>query len=613
MSPETQSYLSIGMALAAAVLLTPLVRLAARRLGMVTHPRADRWAKKPTALLGGVAIFASVVVSYAILQPARSDIWIIMVASGCLFLLGLVDDLRHLKPYQKLVGQIMGAALVILGGLTLPWTTSSLFNMALTLVWLVGITNAINLLDNMDGLAGGVSAIASAFLAFSFFANDQIEEAILLASFGAALVGFLFYNFNPASIFMGDCGSMFIGFFLASSALLHVSGGRSRGLLAVLGVPVLLLLIPIFDTTLVTVVRKLAGRGVAQGGRDHSSHRLVALGLSERRAVGLLYGLTILAGLMAIVVREWPADVSVVLIVVFSLLLTMLGIYLAGVKVYDEDAERAGASQPLVAFLFDISYKRRLFEVLLDVVLISLAYYMANLLVFGPLEDAAAQALLIHALPVLIFCKLAAFLVTGVYRGMWRYIGLSDLIVYVQAVAAASAVSLLVLLFQSRFQGFSRVVFILDALLLLLMVSGSRLGFRLLRSMFLRSEDAPGVRALIYGAGDAGELLLREMHNNPHMGYVPVGFADDDPNKAGKRIHGLRVFGGNGTFVNICRDNKIDVVLISSVHFKRERVLEILHDCERAGVKLKRVRIMIEEVIRPDWGGPRPMPKESEN
>src|SRR5207302_442542 len=148
------------------------------------------------------------------------------------------------------------------GGLTLPWTPSPVANTALTLLWLVGVTNAVNLLDNMDGLAAGVGAIAAAALAASFYAAGNAPAALLLAGFAAALVGFLVYNFNPASIFLGDCGSLFVGFFLAASALLNVSGGRSTGLVPVLAVPVLVLLIPIFDTTLVTVLRKLAGRSV---------------------------------------------------------------------------------------------------------------------------------------------------------------------------------------------------------------------------------------------------------------------------------------------------------------------------------------------------------------
>src|SRR5204863_1700907 len=137
------------------------------------------------------------------------------------------------------------------------------------------------------------------------------------------------YNANPASIFMGDCGSLFIGFFLASTALAHVSGGRSRSFLPVLAVPVLLLVIPIFDTTLVTLLRKLAGRPASQGGRDHTSHRLVALGLSEKHAVWMLYTFAVAAGALAMLVRHATLDVSVGVIAAFTVVLTLLGVYLA--------------------------------------------------------------------------------------------------------------------------------------------------------------------------------------------------------------------------------------------------------------------------------------------
>lgn len=598
MLPNARDYAVILATLTAAALLTPLVRLGARHWNLVSRPRADRWAKKPTALLGGLAIFGAVLVAYGILWPAQPEAWIVLGASAWMFVLGLVDDLCRLKPYQKLIGQIVGAVLVIGAGLTLPWTSWPLINMAVTLFWLVGITNAVNLLDNMDGLAAGVCAIASGFLAASLFVNGQAAEGLLVAAFAAALLGFLLYNFNPASIFMGDCGSMFVGFFLASTALLHVAGGRSRGLLAVLAVPVLLLVIPIFDTTLVTVLRKLAGRGVSEGGRDHASHRLVALGLTERRAVGMLYGLAIFSGLLAVVVRELPTDVSLALIVVFIVLLTMLGIHLARVKVYGEGEERPANAQPLVAFLVDLSHKRRVFEVLLDVVLIGLAYYLANLLAFGPL-DRVDQGLIINSLPLLVALKLATFLGAGVYRGLWRYVSVSDLMVYVRAVAAASGVCLLSFLFLYRFHGFSRVVFVLDAMLLLLMICGSRLAFRFLGSLLPHPANPGSLRALIYGAGDGGELLLREMRNNLRLGCIPVGFADDDPQKAGKVIHGLRVFGGNGSFAGICRRQNVEVVYLSSTRFSEQRVREIRQHCQQVGAQLRRMRIVIDEMDEP--------------
>jgi UDP-GlcNAc:undecaprenyl-phosphate GlcNAc-1-phosphate transferase len=577
----------------AALALTPLVRAAARRAGLVSRPRGDRWAKRPTALYGGVAIFAATTLASLPLIGQIAQGYLVFGASALLFAVGLVDDYIRIKPYQKLIGQIVGTSILLLGGLDLPWTASPLCNMAFTLLWMVGITNAFNLLDNMDGLAAGVSAIASVFLATSFLNNGQGPEAVLLAAFAAVLVGFLVYNFNPASIFMGDCGSMFIGFFLAGTSLLHVSGGRSRSLFSVLAVPVLLLLIPIFDTTLVTVLRKLAGRAASQGGRDHTSHRLVGLGLTERRAVGLLYALATTSGLLAVSAQAAPTDVSLALVGAFTLVLTFLGIHLAGVKVYREGEEPATDTK-VAAFLVNLSYKRRVFEVLLDVALITLCYYTANLFYFGPLGGSGAWDLLVRTLPILVPLKLAALLTMGVYRGLWRYIGVSDLVVYIKGVALGSLLSVAAFLMLFRFENLSRVVFILDALLLFVTLTGSRFTFRVFRGLLSGGQHAAGRRVLILGAGDAGELLLREMRNNPTLRCLPIGFADDDPAKAGKMIHGLPVFGGNGSLARICHEQRIEEVYISSHRFSGERVSEIREQCKESGVGLKRLCIIFE-------------------
>ena len=245
--------------------VTPIVRAVARRLGLVARPKTDRWHKKPTAMMGGVGMWLAVVVTWLLFVAHRPQDWVVIGASTFLFFVGLADDLLHTKPYQKLIGQVMGSAFVVYYGLTLPWTRFATLNLVFTIFWLVGITNAINLLDNMDGLAAGIAAIASGFLALNFMWGGQPAEALMLSVFAAALVGYLVYNSHPASIFMGDCGSMFIGFFLASSALVNLSGGRSRTFIPVLAVPILVLFIPIFDTTFVTVLRKLSGRAASQG------------------------------------------------------------------------------------------------------------------------------------------------------------------------------------------------------------------------------------------------------------------------------------------------------------------------------------------------------------
>jgi len=592
----SSSYLvPAAVSFALALALTPLVRAAARRHGIVARPKADRWHSKPTAMLGGVAIYAAVVVTYLLLVPHTRQGWVVVGASTALFAVGLVDDFLHIKPYQKLIGQVLGASAVVYFGLLLPWGWGASVAMAVTIFWLIGITNAINLLDNMDGLGAGISAIAAVFIAANFAVNGQMTEAATLAVFAAALMGFLIYNSNPASIFMGDCGSMFVGFFLASSALLSSAGDRGRSFIVVIAVPVLILFIPIFDTTLVTVVRKLSGRAASQGGRDHTSHRLVALGLSERRAVWMLYAFAASSGLLAMLVRQFEYHTGIAMVAGFAVVLTLIGVYLAGVKVYDEAEVQAAREKPLVSFLVDLSYKRRIFEVLLDVVLVILAYYAAYVLIFGSELSREVWTLFLSTIPVLIFVKMTALLVSGVYRGIWRYISLDNLIVYAKAVVAGSVASVLALLFAFRFEGFSRAVFVLDAMIFFLMLAGSRVAFRLLRQM-LPSSAGGGRRVLIYGAGDAGELLLREMRNNLQLQYTPVGFVDDDPFKKGKVIHGLRVLGGNGNLRRICEEQKVEEVLISSSKIEEERVRQILRECDEAQITLKRMRIEIELV-----------------
>lgn len=593
--------IAVATSFGLALLLTPIVRAVARRRGMVAQPKSDRWHKKPTAMLGGVAIWLSVVIAYLVyvgfgVLPRSIYGQVIIGASTFLFLVGLVDDILHTKPYQKLIGQIMGSAFVIYYGLSLPWTRFASVNMAITIFWLIGITNAVNLLDNMDGLAAGIAAIASFFLTMNFIVSGQPAEALMLGVFAAALLGFLVYNSNPASIFMGDSGSLFIGFFLASAALVNLSGGRSRSFLPVLVVPILVLFVPIFDTTFVTVLRKLSGRAASQGGRDHTSHRLVALGMSERYAVWMLYGFAGLSGFLAVLVRATRLDISLAAITGFTILLTLLGVYLAGVKVYDEnEASLAMKDKPLYTFLVDVSYKRRVFEVLLDVLLIILSYWgaYAN---FGALKGSTDWKLFLRTVPVLVFVKMATFLVLGVYRGIWRYTSVSDLVTFAKAVAVGSISSMLVILLAFRFQGYSRTVFALDAVFMFLLLAGSRLAFRLFRNMLPVAEAAGGRRVLIYGAGDGGELLLRELRNNRDWPYAPVGFLDDDEAKKGKVIHGLKVLGGDGDLHSVCREQQIEEIVLSSSRMSDERVQEIRRVCGEAQIVVKRMRIRIEEV-----------------
>ncbi|MFN6962571.1 MAG: glycosyl transferase [Pyrinomonadaceae bacterium] len=588
--------LTLVTALLAAA-MTFAVRELAHRFGFVAKPKADRWHSRPTAMMGGVAIFLATVSMYALAVPPTFESLIVMAGSSFLFVVGLVDDLLHIKPYQKLAGQLIGATIVVGFGLTLPLTGYELLDLWITVFWIIGITNAVNLLDNMDGLAAGIAAIAAVSLGMSFGANGQTDELLLVSVFIGALLGFLVFNFNPASIFMGDSGSMFVGFLLSTTVLLNQTGGRSRGLVPILAVPVLILFVPIFDTTFVTLLRKLWGRKASQGGRDHTSHRLVALGLSERSAVLMLYLFAIVGGVLSFLVGELETTQSLALIIVFTIALVIVGVYLSKVKVYEDDEEEIAAQNNAVfAFLVDVSYKRRIFEVLLDALLITLSYYAAYTLLFGPIEDTSNWELFLKSVPLLVVLKLFAFLFVGVYRGIWRYTSIDDLFTFAKGTALGSALSVLAILLFFRFEGFSRTVFVVDAAILMIALVASRMTFRLIRQMLPGAAATDGRNVLIYGAGDGGEMILRELRNNTAWNLKPVGFIDDDPLKLGKLIHGLPVLEPNGRLARVVAEKDVAEIVVAIREISPERLAEMREFCRAANVGLKRAEIRIEPV-----------------
>lgn len=587
----------VGLSFVLSLLMTLGVRSFAWRYKFVAKPKSDRWHKRPTAMLGGAAIWLTTLAVYLLFVPHSRESWVVLGASSFLFFVGLVDDILTIRPYQKLIGQLIGAVVLVSFGLTLPITGYEIVDIWLTIFWVVGITNAINLLDNMDGLAAGISAIATISLAFSFFVNGQTGELLFVAAFIGALLGFLFFNFNPASIFMGDCGSMFVGFLLSASVMMNQTGGRSRGIVPILAVPVLILFVPIFDTTFVTILRKLWGRKASQGGRDHTSHRLVALGLSERSAVLMLYAFAIGAGSLSLLVGRLEVTQSLALIGLFSIVLVIIGVYLSKVKVYEGEQEDIAAQNNAVfAFLVNVSYKRRIFEVFLDVLLITLAYYGAFILVLGSFESSPNWNLFIKSLPILVLIKLGAFLVVGVYRGLWRYTSIDDFVTFTKGVVLGSILSVVAILLLYRFEFFSRAVFVVDGLILLIALIGSRMAFRLIRLVIPLPPSGDGRNVLIYGAGDGGEMVLRELKNNPEWQYIPVGFVDDDPNKIGRLIHGLRVFDANASLPQLCEEKEIWEVLLSTERMELGKLKELREICRDSNVSLKRAHLKIEPV-----------------
>jgi UDP-GlcNAc:undecaprenyl-phosphate GlcNAc-1-phosphate transferase len=587
--------------LALALVSVDLARRLALRIGFVAIPQQDRWHRKPTPLLGGSAIYVSFVLAFMVFTPDLYNAYPILAAGTLLFLTGMIDDAIHIKPPAKLVMQFIAAATLVYFGAHLPWVNYLWINDVLTIFWLVGMTNAINLLDNMDGLAGGVSLIACVFLAVTFLLNGQTAEAFLPVMLGAAVLGFLFYNFNPASIFMGDSGSMFLGFVLSGLALL-AGTARFRSLTSVLLTPVLILVIPIFDTCLVIVMRKLSGRPISRGGRDHTSHRLVALGMTERRAVLMCYSFAAISGGLALSLRWLESSVTFPLVSAFALGVVVLGIRLSEVRVYQDEEKAAGT--PLFRAIGDFAYKRRIFEATLDVLLVTLAYYGAYLLRWdGSLPD-QQLAIFVKTLPVIIIVNMCLLFCGGVYRGLWKYVGIDDLVIILRAAFSGALVGALLVFLMYRSTGPSRGVFLLDLLLLPVLIAGSRLSFRLIRTAVgARARIGPEARpVLIYGAGDRGEHLVRELLDHHGDQYSPVGFIDDNQRKLGRLIHGCRIFGSD-QLPRLIEAYNVEEVIVSSTevaspHLDRLRGL---------GLSLKTLNVTIDAV---QWTAPatRPFP-----
>src|SRR5687768_15358020 len=324
--------------------------------------------------MGGVAIAGATALGFlaVLIRPdvlPWPDTWVpVPLAALAMFVVGVLDDRLQLSPLAKLVSSlIVGAFLVFALSRTQPEGLTSIQTLVAT-VWFAGLCHAMNLLDNMDGLAAGVALIAALLLAILLFEPLGAALVLMLTALAGALLGFLYWNRNRARLFMGDCGSLFIGSLLAGTALVPVvAAGDAFADPALLAV--IILVVPLFDTGFVLVLRRLAGRPATRGGTDHVSHRLVSLGFSERSAVRVLYALGVVGGGMAAGLADAPLDVTFPAVALFAVLVTLLGIYLARVKAYNTGEDLAALQTSAFApFLKDLTFRWHAFEVMLDLI-----------------------------------------------------------------------------------------------------------------------------------------------------------------------------------------------------------------------------------------------------
>jgi UDP-GlcNAc:undecaprenyl-phosphate GlcNAc-1-phosphate transferase len=500
----------------------------------------------------------AVMVALVVILPASRVAAVMILGVAASFALGLLDDFRRMAPSTKLAGQAIIAAGLFFGGVRVEIISFEPVAFVLTVLWVVGLMNAVNLMDNMDGLAAGITAIASVALAIAAYPDNVPVVLISLVTAGAA-IGFLVHNFSPARIFMGDAGSQMLGFLLASAAILHTATGAANVGLAVLA-PLAVLALPIFDTALVTASRRLAGRSISQGGRDHTSHRLAALGLSDRGVVLFLY--VIAASLAGVaLVAEAVSGLVFPLFALAVVGLVLFGLFLYEVDVYGRqgEARKAGPIARGIA-----TYGRFGAEIALDLVLLTVAYYLAWVLRFEGLPQSVWLSIFVQTVPVLVSLQLLALVVSRAYRTLWRFLALTDVLLMARALAIGGAAAAILFLFVAQVPGYSRAVLILDWLLAATLVIGPRAALVWLRHWFTLRPQRNARKVLIIGATDAGALALRLIGRMSDARYEAVGFLDDDPGKRYRRIAGVPIVGTTDDLAAVLAKYHVDLVFYAN-------------------------------------------------
>jgi len=317
--------LAVGVALVLSLAATPLVKLFAVRIGAIDVPKdARRVHKNPIPRLGGLAIFIGFVLSVLFFVEITVQIRGVLIGSVIIVILGVIDDIISLRAYIKLIVQIIAALVAIYHGILIEIFSNPLvfseaefvfmgiLSIPVTIVWIVGITNSVNLIDGLDGLAVGVSTISSiVMLVIALMVSDP-NVALIMAALAGACIGFLPYNFNPAKIFMGDTGALLLGYVLATVSILGLFKFYA---VVSFAAPFLVLAVPLFDTSFAFLRRLAKGKNPMSPDRGHFHHRLIDIGLSQKQAVVILYAVSGLLGLVAVVITTSSEMRALILVI----------------------------------------------------------------------------------------------------------------------------------------------------------------------------------------------------------------------------------------------------------------------------------------------------------
>jgi UDP-GlcNAc:undecaprenyl-phosphate GlcNAc-1-phosphate transferase len=377
---------------------------------------------------------------------------------------------------------------------------------------------------------------------------------------------------------MGDSGSLFLGFSIAFlSIAVQKNMGSSSSILVML-IPISLMAIPIMDTTLVTIKRLVAGRRIDQGGKDHTSHRLVALGFTEKKAVLVLYSICIIWGVVSILLLRTTINNFLLILLLLTILSAVFALTLSKVKVYNETEEKliylrsrgyAISKNNDLFFRFFLMNKKLIIGIVADILIIYFAFFIA-------IESTKSDLHNSYALLGLFICvKVSFFYISNLYSRMWRYMAVFEIGGYFISSVVSVAIIAIVLLISDKLELFSPYFLLIDFLLTFTGVIISRLAFRLMLDYINKSRQQKR-RVIIYGAGDSGFLLVKELLQNHRYELSPIGWIDDDESKHNMLLYGFKILGGKSNLINACLKNKVDLVLIStkSIDLHRENSLK---------------------------------------
>jgi len=581
------------IALGTAFFLAPLASTIASRLGAVDVPGELSIHTRPIPRTGGLAIFVAFLVAivYAwwdgVLTPEQSTpLWGILVGNTLIALAGLLDDVKHISPLQKFLWQFLAASVVIGLGVQARFLPLVGLGLALTLLYLVGSANAMNLLDGMDGLAGGVAMIAA--LSFSLIATIQGNRlvAVLALALAGGVLGFLPFNFPRARMFMGDMGSLFLGFNLACLGLLLTD--RPYSLLH-FAVPLMVLSVPMLDTALALARRFRRRNDLFSGDRDHT-YDILARRWGNRWAVVAIWAVSASLGGVAVLTAwmgGWPGMVLVTLAVGTLLWLAKASGMLAPLRA-------TGDGDGLGRALAQLR-RRYMHPVLLDLIVVVASFYLALILRFSGERPGDVAAMFRYAGLLTDHIFLVAFIfavsasIFGLYNRIWRYASGQE----VPAILGAGGMGTLVVLIMTLLWGAERPIPISVVLMGGLMTTAGLVGLRYRQRLFgeaLRRSgvgaDAARQRVLIVGAGEVGQHLAWQMQHYDGR-YLPVGYVDDDPEKAGLRVHGVRVLGTIPQIQDLVARHQVGLVVIPVDGVGRERLNEIFDICQESSARIQ--------------------------